>query len=326
MREHQLGSVGSVSRLTLGGGGLGQVWGETSRDEAVATVHAAVAGGITLYDLAPGYGRGEAETVIGAAFEGRPPAGLRFTTKCQLGSPPADEVASKIRRNLERSLATMRLSRIDILFLHSNIIPDDFTYPRDAEVQHRFATRRSLFEDAVVPAFEALVAEGLIGHWGITGVGLPATIIDVLGGSPKPAVVQCIANCLDSAGGMRRYDEPARPRDIIAAARRESVGVLGIRAVQAGALTDAMDRALDAGNPDRIDFKRTAPLRELARSLGMPMAVLAHRYSLTMDGVDSVVLGVKNRAELAQCLAAEQEGALPQPVMEQIDAIVAGLG
>ena len=40
MLERELGRVGPVSRLTLGGGGLGQVWGETDRDEAVATVHA----------------------------------------------------------------------------------------------------------------------------------------------------------------------------------------------------------------------------------------------------------------------------------------------
>jgi aryl-alcohol dehydrogenase-like predicted oxidoreductase len=325
MLERQLGKVGSVSRLTLGGGGLGQVWGETDRDEAIATVHAAVAGGITLFDLAPGYGRGEAETVIGAAFEGRPPPGARFTTKVQLGSPPASQVASNIKRSLERSLATMRLPRVDILFLHSNIIPDDYVYPRDAAVQDRFATKRSLFESQVVPAFEGLVHEGLIGHWGITGVGLPATIIDVLAGAPKPAVVQCVANCLDSAGGMRRYDEPARPRDIIAAARRAGVGVLGIRAVQAGALTDALDRTLGADNPERQDFERAASLRELARSLTMPTAVLAHRYALGIDGVDSVVLGVKNRHELAECLAAERDGELPQSLVERIDSMVARL-
>jgi aryl-alcohol dehydrogenase-like predicted oxidoreductase len=323
MLQRQLGRVGPVSRLTLGGGGLGQVWGVTDRDEAVATVHAAVAGGITLFDLAPGYGRGEAETVIGTAFGGQPPRGVRFTTKCQLGSPPPADVAGVIRRTLERSLATMRLPRVDILFLHSNIIPDGYAYPRDAALQHRFATTRSLFYGQVVPAFEALIEEGLIGHWGITGVGLPGTIIDVLAGERKPAVVQCVANCLDSAGGMRRYDEPERPRDIIAAARRGGVGVLGIRAVQAGALTDALDRDLTADNPERKDFERAAPLRELARSLNMPTAVLAHRYALGIDGVDSVVLGVKNRRELAECLAAERAGELPRDVVDTIDAIVA---
>ena len=56
---------GSVSALTLGGGGLGQVWGETTREEAVATARLALECGITHFDMAPMYGRGEAEKVIG---------------------------------------------------------------------------------------------------------------------------------------------------------------------------------------------------------------------------------------------------------------------
>jgi aryl-alcohol dehydrogenase-like predicted oxidoreductase len=324
MLTRQLGTLWPVSRLTLGGGGLGQVWGKTDRDEAVATVHAAVAGGITLFDMAPGYGRGEAESVVGAAFAGRPPPGSRFTTKCQLGTPAPGEVAAIIRRHLQRSLDTMRLPRVDLLFLHSNIVPDDYRYPRDAAQQHRFATTWSIYRDHVIPTFEALVAEGRIGHWGITGVGLPATIMAALETAPKPAVVQCITNCLDSAGGMRRYAEPARPRDIIASATRSGVGVLGIRAVQAGALTDALDRALGQDDPEFKDFERAAPLRELARSLGMSMATLAHRYALGMNGVDSVILGVKNRSELAECLAAEAAGVLPADVVMRIDTIARG--
>ena len=325
MQTRQLGGLWPVSRLTLGGGGLGQVWGPTNRDEAVATVHAAVAGGITLFDLAPGYGRGEAEAVIGAAFDGRPPADLRFTTKCQLGTVPARDVAATIRRRLERSLETLKLSRVDLLFLHSNIVPDDYRFPRDADTQAGFATPVSLFRGAVIPAFEALQAEGLIGAWGITGIGLPGTIIEVLRDEPRPAAVQCIANCLDSAGAIRRFDEPERPRDIIAAARAAGVGVLGIRAVQAGALTDAIDRPLPEDHPEMRDFVRAAPLRELARAVGMSTAKLAHRYALGMAGVDSVILGVKNRAELAECLDAEAEGPLDPDLVRRIDAVSRGV-
>ncbi len=322
MHSQRLGHLWPVSRLTLGGGGLGQVWGKTDRAEAIATVHAAVAAGITLFDLAPLYGRGESEAVIGAAFEGHPPAGVRFTTKCQLGTPAAGEAASIIRSHLARSLQALRLPRVDLLLLHSNIIEDDYRFPRDAAVQNRFATPVSMYRDEVIPTFEALIGEGLIGNWGITGVGVPNVIIEALRGEPRPAVVQCVANCLDSAGGMRRYDEPARPRDIIAAARAANVGVLGIRAVQAGALTDELDRDLDADDPDRQDFDRAAPLRALARSLGMSTAKLAHRYALGIDGVDSVILGVKNRVELQECLDAEAEGPLTAELTSAVDAAV----
>jgi aryl-alcohol dehydrogenase-like predicted oxidoreductase len=319
MQNVMLGSLWPVSRLVLGGGGLGQLWGTTSREEAVATVHAAVAGGITLFDLAPLYGRGEAEAVIGEAFAGRPAPELRFTTKCQLGNVPAEAVVSTIRRRLERSLETLRLSRVDLLFLHSNIIPDGYRFPRDSATQDHFATPLSLFRDHVRPAFEKLREEGLIGDWGITGIGLPETVMTVLGEAPRPSVVQCIANCLDSAGSIQRFDEPAQPRNIIATARAHGVGVLGIRAVQAGALTDAIDRPLPADHPEVLDYHRAKPLRALAAQAGMTMADLAHRYALSMDGVDAVILGVKNRQELAECLAAEAAGPLPAELIRAID-------
>ena len=83
---NQLGALWPVSDYTLGGGGIGQVWGSTDRAEAVATVQAAVDHGITLLDLAPLYGRGEAERVVGAAFNGSLPDGIRVTSKCLLAT------------------------------------------------------------------------------------------------------------------------------------------------------------------------------------------------------------------------------------------------
>jgi aryl-alcohol dehydrogenase-like predicted oxidoreductase len=48
---------------------------------------------------------------------------------------------------------------------------------------------------------------------------------------------------------------------------------------------------------------------------------MAHRYALSIAGVDTVVLGVKNRAELAQCLAAEALGPLPADLRGAIDSL-----
>ena len=72
MRTTRLGELGEVSRLSLGGG-IGQIWGETSREEALATVHAAVEAGISLIDCAPMYNN--AERFIGEAFGGVRPRG-----------------------------------------------------------------------------------------------------------------------------------------------------------------------------------------------------------------------------------------------------------
>jgi aryl-alcohol dehydrogenase-like predicted oxidoreductase len=319
MRTVTLGPFDDVSRLTLGGGGLGQLWGETTNEEAIATIHAALDAGITLIDTAPMYRHCEA--AIGQAFAGRPPAHVRFTTKCQLGTPPAGTVAARLEASLDASLAAMRLPHADIFFLHSNLREDEYAYARYDHRRDRFSTTWSLYESEVVAAFEALKARGRIRAWGITGVGVPGTIIKALNHAHKPAAVQAVANLLDSPGDMRNYDEPARPRDIIAAAVAAGVGVMGIRAVQAGALTATVDRDLPPAGDDAGDYVRAAPYRALCAELGVDPAVLAHRYALDIAGVDTVILGVKNRAELAQCLEAEAMGPLGVEVTARIEGL-----
>lgn len=314
MEIRTLGRMGPVSALTLGGGGLGQVWGQTSRAEAVATVREAVAAGITLLDIAPLYGNGEAEMVIGEAFGGQLPAGVRVTTKHMLGNPPLNEVYSRMSQSLDQSLGRMRLSRVDLFVLHGMI-------DRDAPEGATARTSRRTFREAVIPAFERLIGEGRIGGWGITGVGVPSAIIETFGDDPAPFAVQCIANLLDSPGGMARFDEEPRPREIIAAAKARGVGVMGIRAVQAGALTDTLDRDLPADSPELADYERAAPFRALAREMGVSAAYVAHRYALAIEGVDTVVLGVKNREELRECLAAEAAGRLDAASMAAVDGL-----
>ena len=51
MQRRTFGKLGEISALTLGGGGIGQVWGPTTQEEAVATVREAVEAGITARPL-----------------------------------------------------------------------------------------------------------------------------------------------------------------------------------------------------------------------------------------------------------------------------------
>jgi aryl-alcohol dehydrogenase-like predicted oxidoreductase len=319
MRNSRLGSFADVSRLTLGGGGLGQGWGATSHEEAVATVHAAVDAGINLIDTAPMYGA--CEEVIGSAFLGALPAGVRVTTKCQLGTVTVGTAATQLERSLQGSLKAMRVSHVDIYFLHSNICEDDAVYAHRHDQRASFATPWRQYVEEVVPAFEDMKRRGYVGAWGITGVGVPGTILKALQHEVKPDTVQAITNLLDSPGGIRRYSEAPRPRAIIAAAKAHAVGVMGIRAVQAGALTAQFDRFVKPSHPDAVDYQKAAPFRALCLELGMDPALLAHRYALGMEGVDTVVLGVKNRTELAQCLEAEALGELPRELRGRIDGL-----
>jgi len=319
MKKNAFGALGEVSRLTLGGGGIGQAWGPTSREEAMATLRAAVDGGIDLLDTAPLYRN--CESIVGETFGGRLPAGLRITTKCGLGSPEPEQVERALTQSLDGSLAAMQIDHVDIFFLHSNICADDYVYANRPDLQNSYATRWTIYAEHVIPAMEKLKAAGKIASWGITGSGVPDAILRALRHSPAPGYVQAVTNLLDSAGSLRRYADPARPREIIAAANARGVSVLGIRAVQAGALTAEVDRELSPNNPDRKDFERAAPFRALCKEIGTDPAIMAHRYALSLQGVATVILGVKNRDELRQCLEAEASGPLEPELMAKIDGL-----
>lgn len=313
------GQLWPVSSLTIGGGGIGQVWGRTSRAEAVATLRAAVDGGITLIDVAPSYGDGEAEQVVGEAFDGKLPDGVRLCTKTHVGQIEPLDVESAMVAGLEGSLQRLRVDHVDLYLLHSQIVPTP-----DPE-RPTWTTQLGLYQEAVRPVFQRLVDDGRIGAWGITAVQFPEVLESVFSGDPAPHAAQMIANVLDAPGDMAWTDEPVDYRGLIGMAKHNGVGVMGIRAVQAGALTDGFDRSVDRGHPALADFARAAPLRELAAEIGESTATLAHHLALTIEGVDTVVLGVKNRDELAECLRVAELGPVPPDVLTRVDEAVAAI-
>ena len=110
MKLRDFGKLGSVTALTLGGGGLGQIWGPTTRDECVATAHEALDLGINMLDMAPSYGDGEAEKVIGETFEGNLPEEVCISTKCRVGDTPPDEIFSLLDQSINSSLKRIEMS------------------------------------------------------------------------------------------------------------------------------------------------------------------------------------------------------------------------
>ena len=319
MKTGRLGPLEGVSRLVLGGGGLGGVWGATSAAEAGEVLTAAIDGGITLLDMAPGYR--DAQTIIGAHFGGRLPDGVKVTTKEWIGTRPERDYAQRLRASLEASLKTMRLEAVDVFFLHNEIRPDAITYPPGDEPQEAVSTPLSHYLEDVVPAMEALVRDGLARSWGITATGHPEGIAAAMDHAQKPAVAQIVSNLLDSPGNLSKHGQPYDPRAQAAAAQARGIGVMGIRVAQAGALTAGFDREVPASNPNRHDFDRAAPFRALAAEWGADPADIALRYALGMDNIDCIVLGVKSLAELRAALRAEADGPLKPGEMARIDGL-----
>ena len=325
MEKRSFKPYGSISALTLGGGGLGQVWGETTREEAIATVNLALENGINHLDVAPMYGKGEAERVVGEVFKGKDLGDVKITTKCRLGTLPDDEVYECLISSLNKSLDNLNMNRVDLFLLHSQLRQDDFQLYTLNEHRETNTTSLSCYYNAVIPAFERLKEEGKIGSWGIGGLGQTQAILEALNYQIQPEAIQCVVNPLNSAGAIGYVDQNFDPQKILTESQKVGVPILGIRAVQAGALTLEMDREPHPSGFDIKDFEdydKAEPFRKLASEWKMNPSILAHRYALSAEKVSSVILGVKNRDELLECLDAESMGSITQDQIIEIDKVL----
>ena len=180
-------------------------------------------------------------------------------------------------------------------------------------MREKKSTALSSYFNAVIPAFTKLKQEGKIDHWGIGGLGQNEAIVKAINHEIPPEAIQCVLNPLNSAGAIAYVDKNFDPNVILNESQKNNLPILSIRAVQAGALTGSMDREPHPSGFDQKDFDdyvRAAPFRELAAKWDESPASLAHRYALSTSKVGSVVLGVKNRIELKECIKAEEKGEL----------------
>ena len=151
MQYKELSSLGEVSLLGLGCGGLGSLTRPRTRRESLSLIVAAVDSGITLFDTADIYAQGESERLLGEALRS---TDARVITKAGQQFPLAKRVllplrgvaksllahsaqaraaaiavrAKPLRRNYTpeylrravlRSLARLRREQVDIFLLHS---------------------------------------------------------------------------------------------------------------------------------------------------------------------------------------------------------------
>jgi len=122
MRTRTLGKTGpTVSALGLGAMGMSAgAYGAVDRDEAIATVRAALEAGVTLVDTADFYAMGHNELLVGEALRGRPRESYRLSVKFgQLRGPGRafggqDSRPEALRNFLAYSLTRLGTDYIDI--------------------------------------------------------------------------------------------------------------------------------------------------------------------------------------------------------------------
>jgi aryl-alcohol dehydrogenase-like predicted oxidoreductase len=245
------------------------------KDEAFAILDRAWEAGIDWFDTADAYGGGSSEQWFGewiAALGVTP----KLTTKVfhsTVGNPDDIGLApDRIRRQLESSLARLRVERVDLYLAHE---PDPRTPLGDT-----------------VACFEALREQGLIGAWGLSNFG--AAEIAEWG----PAHVQ------NSFSLLERDDE----RDVIPLCAERGIPYMPFGPLAGGWLTGKYRRGEVFPEGSRMTqrpgpyeryidnrvFDGLEALEAEAEQLGTTMAALA--FAWVLGRVDGAVCG-PNRAE-----------------------------
>ena len=299
MRYRKLGRTGLVvSEIGLGGGGIGHVWGETTDDEIAETITYALAEGINFYDVAPSYGDGAAERNLGRALI-EAPAGrgqdMLVATKVSLGEEDLADIPAAVERGIHESLERLRRERVDLFQLHNTITPNRGHYRRSVSVGDAMLA---------VDTLHRLKQDGLTRYVGITGMGDAASVRSIMRDGSLDTV-QCYYNLLNDSNarplpaGSSLHDHG----QLLPLAAELGIGVIGIRNLAAGALSDSIDRDVPADSLVAADFRRARTLRFLERD-GAPLSRWSARFALRQAAISTVVPGVKNRAELEDQLAA----------------------
>jgi aryl-alcohol dehydrogenase-like predicted oxidoreductase len=121
MQMRTLGSTGpAVSALGLGAMGMSGAYGAADRAESIATVHAALEAGVTLFDTADFYGMGHNESLLAEALRGRDRDGYRLSVKFGMLREPGtgfggvDGRPEAVKNFLAYSLSRLGTDHIDI--------------------------------------------------------------------------------------------------------------------------------------------------------------------------------------------------------------------
>ena len=296
MLRRPLGTTGlTVSEI---GFGAASWWGLKAMDEAEAIrlVHAALEGGVTLFDTGAAYSGGEAEPRLGRALKGRDPARLVVATKAGThfanGKVRRDVSPAGVTASAQRSLKTLGLDVLPLLQLHG---------PSIAELT-----------DELLGALEDLKARGLVRALGVNSFD-PAVIEHAIG-LPAIDVVMVDYNVL------RPEREPLIARAAAAgkgvlAGMPLAMGHLGLRLHKVGGARDLWYAARALAR-HRGEVARGLGFGFLNRLPDMTGAQAALAYVLAGPGVSAAVVGATRLPHLRDNLAASGLALRPEVLQE----------
>lgn len=282
MRLRTLGKTGiEVSELCLGTWGLsGDGYGPVEEADQDAVIERALALGITCFDTADVYAKGEMEQRLGRLLEPHPKAVVftKIGTDRDSAPPMKRFDAEYLRAAAARSKE--RLKRpIDVLLLHN---PSPYTFEK-SEVA---ATMKALVEDGTARAWGASVGTGEAGR----------------------VALEQGAQVLELAFNAFQLQDL---RGVLALARAKQAGLVGRSVLAHGLLCGQWpsskqfsrgDHRRDRWTPDDLR-QRTSQLAALRPTVAGDVSSLravALRFALSESALSAIVLGPRSTVQLDQ--------------------------
>ncbi|THV35268.1 aldo/keto reductase [Glycomyces buryatensis] len=317
MREHRLRTGTRLTELGFGAAQLGNLYRETTEEEARAAVAAAWDAGVRYFDTAPHYGLGLSERRLGAALASRPRDDYTLSTKVGRLLEPTPERAhlqddegfavpatyrrqwdfsrDGILRSIEGSLDRLGTDRIDIVYLHD---PDEH------------------WDQASTSGIETLVELRDQGVIAAVGVGMNQSEM------PTRFVRETDIDVVMCAGRFTLVDRGAQD-DLLPAALARGVAVVAAGVYNSGLLANPRPR-----DGAKFDYQTAPPdlvgkvhrIADAAEPYGVTVPELAARFALRHPAVASVVLGMRT-ADHVTANAARLTREIPEGLWDELDRL-----
>nr|WP_197973982.1 aldo/keto reductase [Stenotrophomonas sp. CFBP 13725] len=284
------------TRMGLGGAPLGGSLAPTTRDAAQATMAAAWASGVRLFDTSPWYGLGLSERRMGNELHLHPAD--QYTLSSKVGRlltgtagplqktnwhDPApfryryDYSADGARRSVEDSLNRLGVSQLDIVFIH------DLSPENEKDLGMPWEQRFAEALRGAMPELSKMREEGLIKGWGF-GVNRPQPALRAVAESdPDIMLLACQYSLLDHETTLR---------DTFPKLAEKGVSVMVGSPLLAGYLTGRERYLYGSPIPEWAPAKR-AKIAAICERHGIDLRTAALQFADAPSVVSCIVPGAR---------------------------------
>jgi D-threo-aldose 1-dehydrogenase len=322
MEHRRFGRTGlTVPLLTYGGGWVGGLIIRAPREVRETILNKALAAGMDWIDTAASYGNGSSETVLGEWLQTLPEAQRpRISTKFNIEAAAGD-FARQVERSVGDSLARLKLKSVPLLILHNRVVTE-----RAGADTRGLTVTEVLGRDGVADIMDGLRRKGLCDFIGLTGLGDPAALAEVVDSS-RFDVAQIYYNLLNPTA-LRSAGPGWNTTDFNGLLHRcaaQDMGVMGIRIFAAGHLASSerhgREVAITVNAENAAEEARARAAWDVLGTTHGSRAQTALRFGLACPLLSTIVVGIGETWHLDEALAAAEMGPLPGSAMADLERL-----